>query len=166
MFVGVGALVLAALAIWKFPIFAASSTPTLPPATATIAAPTSTSPQTVSAAQAPTETVVPTVQVNIGVGGADKIALTANDDIYIMDMDGSNIKQLINTNKPKFDLQWLPGGTELLYGEVNCVYKIDFPRSAREYPTGSATRSTLKIFWKLSESLASHYLIDLHFWHG
>jgi len=125
IFVGVAALVLAALAIWKSPIFAASVTPTPPPATVTVAPPTSTSLPTVTVTQAPTETVVPTVPVNIGIGGGDKIALTANDDIYIMDLDGSHIKQLTNTNKPKFDLQWLPGGTELLYGETSCVYKIN-----------------------------------------
>ena len=73
----------------------------------------------------PTEAITPTVPVSLGIGGADKIALTANDDIYIMDIDGSNINQLTNTNIPKFDLQWLPGGTELLYGERNCVYKIN-----------------------------------------
>jgi hypothetical protein len=36
---------------------------------------------------------------------------------------------LTNTNLPKFDLQWLPGGKELLYGEGKCVYKIDVTAS-------------------------------------
>lgn len=45
-----------------------------------------------------------------------------------MDMDGSNRKQLTNSNIPKFDLQWLPDSSELLYGEYsedNCIYKVD-----------------------------------------
>ena len=42
-----------------------------------------------------------------------------------MDMDGSNIQQLTNTNIPKFDLQWLPGGDEILYVEGNCIYTIN-----------------------------------------
>ena len=42
-----------------------------------------------------------------------------------MDMDGSNIQQLTNTNVPKFDLQWLPEGKEILYGERNCIYTIN-----------------------------------------
>jgi len=47
-------------------------------------------------------------------------------------MDGSNISQLTNTNIPKFDLQWLPGGSELLYGERNCVYKINVDAAQSE----------------------------------
>ncbi|MCK7483346.1 MAG: hypothetical protein M0C28_44595 [Candidatus Moduliflexus flocculans] len=40
-------------------------------------------------------------------------------------MDGGNRKQLTNTNIPKFDLQWLPGSDELLYGEGKCIYRVD-----------------------------------------
>jgi len=40
-------------------------------------------------------------------------------------MDGSHVTQLTNTNLPKFDLQWLPGGKELLYAERNCVFRIN-----------------------------------------
>ncbi len=42
-----------------------------------------------------------------------------------MDMDGSHIQQLTNTNIPKFDLQWLPGENELLYGEGKCIYQLN-----------------------------------------
>jgi dipeptidyl aminopeptidase/acylaminoacyl peptidase len=42
-----------------------------------------------------------------------------------MDVDGSNVRQLTNTNIPKFDLQWLPEGNALLYGEGKCIYKLD-----------------------------------------
>ena len=103
----------------------ASLNPTPGPATVTSAPPTFTSLPAATATQMPTEAITPTVPVRPGIGGADKIALTANDDIYIMDMDGSNISQLTNTNIPKFDLQWLPGGSELMFGERNCVYKIN-----------------------------------------
>jgi serine/threonine protein kinase len=120
---GLIALVLAALAIWRSPIFAASITATPRTATVTMAPPTSTTLPTETATQAPTETI--TLITPVDIGGANKIALTANNDIYIMDMDGSHIKQLTNTNKPKFDLQWLPDGDELLYGEASCVYKIN-----------------------------------------
>jgi len=101
-----------------------ASTFTPEPATATqaLSTPTTLPTETV----VPTETIIPTIPVVIpGIGGADKIALTANKDVYVMDIDGKNIRQLTNTNLPKFDLQWLPGGNELLYGEGKCVYKID-----------------------------------------
>ena len=120
-------LTLAAFAFWGYPRFINSIQPTPQPATVTSAPPTSTStslPAT-TATQMPTEAVTPTVPVAAVNGGADKIALTANDDIYIMDIDGSNVNQLTNTNIPKFDLQWLPGGHEILYGERNCVYKMN-----------------------------------------
>ena len=41
-----------------------------------------------------------------------------------MDIDGSNLEALTQTDIPKFDLQWLPGGEELLYVEGNCIYTI------------------------------------------
>jgi len=46
-----------------------------------------------------------------------------------MNIDGSHIRQLTNTNRTKFDLQWLPSGAELLYGEANCVYRVDVERA-------------------------------------
>ena len=125
-------LTLAALAIWGYPRFITSLTPTPQPATVTSAPPTPTSLPAATATQMPTEAITPTVPISLGIGGADKIALTANDDIYIMDIDGSNITQLTNTNIPKFDLQWLPGGSELLYGERTCVYKINVDAAQSE----------------------------------
>jgi serine/threonine protein kinase len=127
MTAGFIALTLIVVAIWGFnqaPVISAS-TPTPESATATPALSTLTALPTKTVA--PTEAIAPTSPVVIpaGIGGADKLALTANKDVYVMDMDGKNIRQLTNTNLPKFDLQWLPGGTELLFGEGKCVYKID-----------------------------------------
>jgi serine/threonine protein kinase len=92
--------------------------------TPTLATPTTLVIETAS----PTETDIPSPTLTarpIGPGGADSIAFTANKDIYLIGSDGTNIQQLTNTNVAKFDLQWLPNGNELLYGENNCVYKID-----------------------------------------
>ena len=122
---------LIALTLLMFTIWKVSQSPTIPAstftpepvtATATLASPTISPTKTA----APTATSVPTIPVAVVYpGGADKLALTANRDIYLMDVDGKKIRQLTNTNLPKFDLQWLPGGKELLYGEGKCVYKID-----------------------------------------
>jgi hypothetical protein len=122
---GLLAVALAAFVIWRSPIFAASATLTPQPATVTVALSTPTSLPAATDTPIPTETVTPPIPIDPGIGGANKIALTANDDIYVMDMDGRHIRQLTNTNKPKFDLQWLPGGSELLYGEANCIYRIN-----------------------------------------
>ena len=102
------------------------STPTPESATPTLVALTPTALPTETAS--PTETIIPTATLpvgSVGIGGADKIAFTANNDIYLIDTDGENIQQLTNTNLPKFDLQWLAGGDELLYSEDQCTYKID-----------------------------------------
>ena len=133
MFGGFIMLVLAV--IWGYSRVAASLNPTLETATATVAssAPTSIPTEVIL----PTEITVPTEAIqptpfDPGIGGANKIALTANKDIFIMNMDGSDRLQLTNTDQPKFDLQWLPGGTELLYGEESCVYKINLETAEKK----------------------------------
>jgi hypothetical protein len=118
-------LAIAGFTIWGFPSFAPTSSPTSTLATATVPPFTPTVLPTPTATSTPTEVFTPTIPPVLGVGGADKIALTANNDIYLLDVDGSHIRQLTNTNRPKFDLQWLAEGSELLYGEANCVYKIN-----------------------------------------
>ncbi len=123
------ALVLLALtfSVYQFmtPLNASTPTPTPAAPTQTLSAPTTAPTHT----PAPTETLTPTtIPVDPGVGGADKIALTANNEIYLMNMDGTGIQPLTRTKIPKFDLQWLPGGRELLYGEGKCVYKIDISK--------------------------------------
>ena len=124
-----GFLVLTLAALWGFPRVAASFNATLEPATATSTSPPPTSTPTEIIFPTATATVVdevtPTILPVLTNGGADKIALTTNKDIFVMDMDGSNILQLTNTNIPKFDLQWLPNGNEILYGEGNCIYIIN-----------------------------------------
>lgn len=122
---GLIGLTLLAFTIWQLSQTSATpasiSTPEPVPATVAVASPTALPTETA----APTETITPTIPVvAVHPGGADKLALTANKDVYLMDVDGKNIRQLTNTNLPKFDLQWLPGGDELLYGEGKCVYKI------------------------------------------
>ena len=58
------------------------------------------------------------------VGGADQIALTINKDVYLLDITGEAYTQLTNSNQYKFDLQWLPSGDILLYGEGQCIYTV------------------------------------------
>lgn len=124
------AVTLLGFAAWGFPQFTAQTdapTSTPEPVTATVApaTPTQSLMETVTPTEVVEPTALPIVPVDPGIGGALRIALTANRDIYLMDVDGRNIRQLTNTNLPKFDLQWLPGNRELLYGEGRCIYKID-----------------------------------------
>ena len=133
MFGGVIALALVALAFLRYPRSVPPVNPTQKPATSTPAPFTPTSPPlpTASPTLLPPETKTPVAIIDPGVGGADKIALTANNEIYVMNMDGSEIEALTQTGLPKFDLQWLQG-RELLYGEGKCVYRIDMETVQKE----------------------------------
>jgi serine/threonine protein kinase len=133
MFGGVIALALLALAFLRYPRSVPPVNPIQKPATSTAFPSTPTSPPlpTVSPTPLPAETKTPMAIIDPGVGGADKIALTANNEIYIMNMDGSGIEALTQTGAPKFDLQWLPG-RELLYVEGKCVYRIDIETAQKE----------------------------------
>ncbi len=130
---GVIALALVALAFLRYPRSVPPVNPTQKPATSTPAPFTPTSPPlpTASPTLLPPETKTPVAIIDPGVGGADKIALTANNEIYVMNMDGSEIEALTQTGLPKFDLQWLQG-RELLYGEGKCVYRIDMETVQKE----------------------------------
>jgi serine/threonine protein kinase len=120
-----------ALAGWQF--FGGSASPTPSPTATTAFSSTSavlpppqstgteTPPPSPSPTLAPTATFTPTVTPQVGIGGADKIAVVANKDVWVMGLDGSNPMQVTNSDQPKFDLQWLPGGKEILYGEGRCI---------------------------------------------
>ena len=123
-----------AFMLWGYPRFngAVSPTPETPTATLAPSTPTSSPAPSETAAPPSTEAVTPTLFLDPGIGGANKIALTANNEIYVMNIDGSGIEALTQTQLPKLDLQWLPGGSELLYVEGNCVYRIDVDTQQKE----------------------------------
>jgi len=130
-----GAFVLLAvigLGVWRFSREAASPTPA--PVTATSVSseilpsptlPAATPTEAPTPTALPTEAPSPTAPPQLGLGGADQIALMANKDIWLMDIDGKNLRQLTNSDQPKFDLQWLPSGAELLYGEGRCAKLVN-----------------------------------------
>src|SRR6266498_1731905 len=60
----------------------------------------------------PTVTVVPSL---LALGGADKIAFVANNEIWVMNVDGSDLKQLTVDGGVKNDLQWLPDGENIVF---------------------------------------------------
>jgi len=61
---------------------------------------------------APDETTVPSLPV---LGGADQIALVANNEIWVVNVDGSDPKQLTVDGGVKNDLQWLPDGENIVF---------------------------------------------------
>ena len=103
-----------------------TSTSTLKPATATVTPSSPTALSTVLPTISPSPTIEPSPTLSVPIiGGAINIAFVSNREVFMIDMEGRNRKQLTNTNIPKFDLQWLPDSSELLYGEGKCIYKVD-----------------------------------------
>src|SRR5512133_373644 len=66
---------------------------------------------------------VPSVPI---LGKADMITFVANNEIWSMNVDGSDLKQLTTDGAPKSDLQWLDRNTLLfLTGTIVKYYKLD-----------------------------------------
>jgi serine/threonine protein kinase len=101
-----------------------TATPTITPSATNTPTPTTTPTSTTT----PTDTPIPLPII----GGADRIAVTSNDEIYLLNVYGSNLQPLTRTELPKLDLQWLPHSNTLLYMEGKCVYTIDVDSSSRE----------------------------------
>jgi serine/threonine-protein kinase len=134
MFVIVPVVVIAALAGGFF-LFNRSRTPPptteAPVNTATSAPPATETPTAVSEATAvpvviestntesaplPTETATETPTPSVPMrGGADKIAFVANSDVWLVNVDGSELTQITTDGGTKNDLQWLPDGELLIY---------------------------------------------------
>ena len=66
------------------------------------------------------------------IGGADKIAFLRENDIWVMNVDGSDRKQYTNDNLPKFNLQWLPDGKTLLYMSGKTVKTVNIETEVQE----------------------------------
>jgi serine/threonine protein kinase len=109
--------------------------------TATEAAPTETftpAPPTLS----PTATI-PAIPV---VGGVDKIAFIKENDIWIMNVDGSDAHSLTLDRAAKFDLQWLPDGKTLLYVTGKTVKTINVETQVEEIITNFASAEYFEAF--------------------
>ncbi|MCQ3938295.1 MAG: hypothetical protein DPW18_14785 [Chloroflexi bacterium] len=113
--IGGGAFLFLNAGQFPFTIEAPASTSTSEPSTAT-SAPLLEATATISI----TETVIPTETQHAApalpvIGGADKIAFLRNNDIYVMNVDGSDLQQVTTDGAAKFNLQWLPDGKTILY---------------------------------------------------
>lgn len=83
----------------------------------------------------PTPEIVATPTSSSGlpvIGGADKIAFVRENDIWIMNVDGSERLQLTNDKLPKFNLQWLPDGKTILYMSGRTVKTVNIENEVEE----------------------------------
>jgi len=121
-----------------------SSANTTPSETAAVSAPDTATPEPViieatdlpsiptdTATAAPIVATQPPVPSLPVIGGADKIAFLRNNDVWMMNVDGSEAKRLTNDTIKKFNLQWLPDGQTVLYMTGKTVKTVDI-ESLRE----------------------------------
>lgn len=69
--------------------------------------------------EAPTATLAPPV-----VGGADKIAYLSEKNVWVANLDGTELTQLTQNASEKTYLRWLPGGQALSYINGKCIESV------------------------------------------
>jgi serine/threonine protein kinase len=70
----------------------------------------------------PTPTQVPTATpASVVIGGADKIAFLSGKNIWVADLDGTELTQLTQNNTDKTYLRWIPDGQGLSYISGKCI---------------------------------------------
>ena len=79
-------------------------------------------------------------------GGADKIALVANNEIWLMNVDGSEPTQLTSDGAAKNDLQWLPDGETLLFISGLAVKSYNVSTGVVDIVTNFPSASSLNAF--------------------
>jgi dipeptidyl aminopeptidase/acylaminoacyl peptidase len=77
----------------------------------------------------PTETAEPTLTPTlqpaaIAVGGADKLALLSKNDIWMVNLDGSELTQVTSDGTDKYQLQWTPDGQAIVFLTGKCIKMV------------------------------------------
>lgn len=78
----------------------------------------------------PADTAVPTPRP-IVIGGADMIAITSANNIWILRPDGSELRQLTTDGAAKSSLQWAPDGQDIFYISGKCIGVVDLNGNSR-----------------------------------
>jgi hypothetical protein len=75
------------------------------------------------ALETPTEAATPTSSLTV-IGGADKIGWIDNNDIWVANLDGSEITQLTTDGTDKTNPHWTPDGEWITYISGKCVQAV------------------------------------------
>jgi serine/threonine-protein kinase len=92
-----------------------------------------------------TATQIPTPSIPL-LGGADKIAFVANSDIWLVNVDGSELIQLTTDGGAKNDLQWLPDGETLIFISGLTVKSYNIETDVVDIVTNFPSASSLNAF--------------------
>lgn len=105
-----------------------------PPQSTPAAQPTAASPPQPTPAQelaSPPPTLAPTVAPPV-IGGADKLAFLNENEIWMINLDGTNPQRLTSDGAPKSNLQFTPDGSRLIFESEGTYYLLNLD-------SGSAT---------------------------
>jgi hypothetical protein len=91
----------------------------------------------------PTET---TVSALAALGGADKITFVANNEIWSVNVDGSELTQLTTDGGAKNDLQWLPDGETLIFISGLAVKSYNINTDVVDTLTSFPSATSLNLF--------------------
>ena len=83
----------------------------------------------------PTPSATPTASLEPrlpAVGGADLIALVNANNIWLMQTNGSDLRQLTSDGAAKHSLQWSPDGKRVFYISGKCILVTDIESSTTE----------------------------------
>ncbi len=111
--------------------------------------PTATAQLPTATAAPPTDTPEPTATSTpevLVLGGADKIAFLDNNDIWLMNVDGSDLQQLTNDGSEKTNLGWTPDGTAVTYISGKCIWYVEVNTLRMDYIACFETVSYLETF--------------------
>ena len=94
----------------------------------------------------PTDTLAPTLPPVVIGGGADKVAFLQDDNIWVMNLDGTELTQLTTDGAEKTNLQWLPDGRTILYIMGKAVKTVDAETTTEEILTSFNNAEYLDAF--------------------
>ncbi len=91
--------------------------------------------ETSAATNIPAAGITATVPSLSTLGGADLIAFLSNNDIWLINTDGSDPRQLTKDAAVKSGLQWSPDGQSLFYISGKCVNFVTVPEGVNSQVT-------------------------------
>jgi len=92
---------------------------------------------------APTETIAPQVPL---IGGADMVVFLRNNDIWIMNVDGSDLRSVTTDAREKTSAEWLPDGNTILYVTGKTVKTVNIKDLREEILTSFASAEYFDAF--------------------
>jgi serine/threonine protein kinase len=66
------------------------------------------------------------------IGGADMVALVSGNNIWLMQPDGGDLRQLTTDGAAKHSLQWTPDGESLIYISGKCIWVVNIETEVAE----------------------------------